>query len=127
MKESQWRTKLIAMRRKTNPNDFIWAMDAKFKAGFPDLYLLSNGVPYHLELKINRFLEPNYGLAPLQEQILRQLVRAGAACFCLNLQEDNQVGVTEIQRISNYSRLFHPRTFEIAWSSKVPFSFQTYS
>ena len=32
MKESVWRTKLVAMRKATNPTDFIWPMDAKFKA-----------------------------------------------------------------------------------------------
>lgn len=117
MKESQWRSKLIALRRKTNPNDFIWAMDAKFKAGFPDLYILNNGIPIHIELKIGKFYTANWGLAPIQLKTLRDLRKAKAQSFCLNLEYNGHVGITEIGINFDSARLCLDGNFFNKWIS----------
>lgn len=54
MKETEWRSKLVQEFKRSNPHSFIWAMDAKFKAGFPDLYLIDRdtGIGRHIELKV---------------------------------------------------------------------------
>jgi hypothetical protein len=56
MKESQWRAKLVKDFKQhfDETEGFIWAMDAKFKAGFPDLLLIIIGQTIHYELKIAR-------------------------------------------------------------------------
>lgn len=123
MKESVWRSKLIQMRRKTNPADFIWSMDAKFKAGFPDIYLLTAGRPFHIELKIGHFYELENGLAKIQELTLTNLFCAGADAFCFNLQEDtNCIGVTTIRKYDRYSKLYNYTSFYNNWKDKFPFS-----
>lgn len=51
MRESDFRSKLVQeFGRRTSK--FIWAFDAKFKAGWPDLYWVSFSRSYHAELKL---------------------------------------------------------------------------
>lgn len=115
MKESQWRSKLMRMRKTTNPTNFIWIMDAKFKAGFPDIYLLIDGTPVHIELKIAHFYNGYNGLDPIQLQTLKMLAAAGAVAFCFNL-EDKTVGVTRINKDgSTFSKLMYNDAFYAFW------------
>lgn len=79
MKETHWRSKLIKLFKETHPNEFIWAMDAKFKAGFPDLLVIVDGRTIHYELKAVSFCSfDNLGFfKPIQLSIIRAINRAG--------------------------------------------------
>lgn len=115
MKESQWRSKLIAMRKKTNPNDFIWVMDAKFKSGFPDIYLLAAGKPYHIELKINDYP------TKLQESVLYSLANAGAISLCFSLKNDSLVQVSFYDNRFIKHDVFQEDLFYKQWATQRPF------
>lgn len=108
MKESQWRSKLIRLRKQSNPADFIWAMDAKFKAGFPDLYLLVKGIPVHIELKIAD--EPT----KIQEFTLMQLADARALAFSFSLEVDDHVNIICYHNKLNYH--YTTKAFYDMWS-----------
>lgn len=94
MKEVQWRSKLVSSFKLNRPNDFIWAMDAKFKAGFPDLYVIGGSAcSYHYELKVTKKI--HYGsidlkllFDPIQISVMNSINRAGGDARGLILQEN---------------------------------------
>lgn len=93
MKEVQWRSKLVSKFRLKRPSDFIWAMDAKFKAGFPDLYVIIRfASSYHYELKMTK--KPHYGsmslrklFDPIQISVMNSINQSGGNARGLILQE----------------------------------------
>ena len=100
MKESAWRSKLVKLFNITHSEGFIWAMDAKFKAGFPDLYVLINGtmgghsLPFHYELKVvDNFREASLDvmdyLEPVQISVCKSIAKAGgkSRALVLSLQK----------------------------------------
>ena len=59
MKESAWRYKLVQKFKEHNPHGFIWAHDAHFKTGFPDLTTIVQGTTKLIELKDKVQRTPN--------------------------------------------------------------------
>jgi len=118
MKEVQWRSKLIQLFRKANPDSFIWAMDAKFKAGFPDLYLVHNGKSFHYELKVARYPIPSFSLlaeffAPIQLSVMRQINKSGGIARGLILNTDGYVYLRDFTR--DNLEIFNPVIFNQFW------------
>jgi len=121
MKETEWRSKLVRLFKLYHPNDFIWAMDAKFKAGFPDLYIIFNKNPYHIELKvvdkfpINKSTEDLLQLfAPLQLSVMRSINKAGTKANGLVL--DKSCGDVWLYYMnSSYWSQMIPEKFKSAW------------
>lgn len=98
MKETEWRSKLVKQFKEHKPNSFIWAMDAKFKSGFPDLYLIhdtSKGFmsSRHFELKV--FCSVNGTsigtlkkfFAPIQISIMKSINMAGGSAIGMALNK----------------------------------------
>lgn len=89
MKESDWRAKLVSLYKQTRPEGFIWAMDAKFKAGFPDLYVIDreNGLGRHFELKVFSSVNgTSLGtlkkfFAPIQISVMKSINLAGGSAI----------------------------------------------
>ncbi len=75
MRETQWRYKLVTLFREQNPTGFIWAHDAHFKTGFPDLTTAHCGVTKWIELKRIRNVQQNPmdKLSPTQVETLKKL------------------------------------------------------
>ncbi len=78
MRETQWRYKLVCLFREQNPNGFIWAHDAHFKTGFPDLTTIVQGTVKWIELKRIRNVrcDPLKELKPTQRETLNKMVVA---------------------------------------------------
>lgn len=122
MKETQWRSKLVSQFKLFNANDFIWAMDAKFKAGFPDLYLIVRGKSIHYELKMtnkvhfgSKDLEKLFD--PIQISVMRSIGKAGIAAR--GLVHENAGNCTFIWMVDFYNERVHRFTedsFKIFWS-----------
>jgi hypothetical protein len=81
MLEGDFRRALVqAFGRRSSR--FIWAFDAKFKAGWPDLYWVSFGRSFHAELKLvktSKMPENPWSLADkIQLHTMKELEKAGA-------------------------------------------------
>ena len=92
--ESKWRTEILQHFRKTVPWGFIWAHDAHFRHGFPDLTMIYHpGKVIHAELKVRRQEQAHLlqGLEPRQEITLKQISDSGgrALVFVLNPNSRN--------------------------------------
>lgn len=84
MRETQWRYKLVLLFREQNPGGFIWAHDAHFKTGFPDLTSVNNGVVKWIELKRIRNVKqnPQAKLSPTQVETLKKLsIASRGRCY----------------------------------------------
>lgn len=124
MKESQWRSQLIEMIRSKHkdPSDFIWAMDAKFKAGFPDLYLVLSGVdiPKHYELKVSKTApKDDYDVInffkKIQVSIMKSICKAGGHARGLILTE-NSAEVWMVDFYRDKLHVFGREAFNNWWS-----------
>lgn len=103
--ESKWRSKLIKRFQARFPKGFIWAHDAHFRHGFPDLTMIfpsSNPLEpiktVHTELKIDRRPHhPMNGVSPRQKVVLEQIARAGGTALVLtHYPEDKQTAYCDI-------------------------------
>ena len=121
MKESQWRSKLVADFRKRKQKGFIWAHDAKFKAGYPDLQTIVKGLECHYELKVSDRYK-NEGtfemqlkrlFEPIQIAIMTQMREACGRVRGLVLQSDKSVLVFnfEMRTVKRYE----PYEFDYCW------------
>jgi len=114
MKESQWRTKLVNDFKKYQIRDsFIWAMDAKFKAGFPDLLVIIMGKTIHYELKVIR-AHTNKScfelFDPIQRSVMSSINRAGGDARGLILNEcDDEVLMFDFTR--HLSAIYNKNVF----------------
>lgn len=124
MKETQWRSKLVATYKRTQPSSFIWAMDAKFKAGFPDLYIIDQegGRGKHFELKvctqtngISMARLRNY-FDPIQISVMRSIQKAGGSAIgmVLNLATKN---VYLFDPLLDIMFILNPVDFHHWWSN----------
>ncbi len=92
MKESAWRYKLALKFRAHNPHGFIWAHDAHFKTGFPDLTTIVQGVTKWIELKRipNIKYDPLKKLKPTQLETLNKMtIATKGRCFVLARADDS--------------------------------------
>lgn len=92
MKESAWRYKLVQKFKEHNPHGFIWAHDAHFKTGFPDLTTIVQGTTKWIELKRIRNIgcDPLKQLKPTQRETLNKMVVASKGrCFVLARADDS--------------------------------------
>lgn len=118
MKESQWRTKLIQMWRKRTDKGFIWAHDAKFKSGFPDLYTIANGLACHYELKVRDREPKTYAEAiatvePIQLATLREIAGNAGNARILILLSDKRVVLVNIN--ANELHVYQDYEFNFCW------------
>jgi hypothetical protein len=83
--ESKWRASLVKKFKERVPAGFIWAHDAHFRHGFPDLTMIfPGGRVVHAELKIQRLPNPPLqGLEPRQKITLLQIAKAGGTALVL--------------------------------------------
>lgn len=91
MKESAWRYKLVQKFKEQNPYGFIWAHDAHFKTGFPDLTTIVDGTTKWIELKRIRNIrcDPLKELKPTQRETLNKMdVANRGRCFVLARADD---------------------------------------
>lgn len=95
MKESEFRSKLLSVFNSAhNPGAFIWAHDAHFRSGFPDLYWVFPGSPYphHAELKVvkrNETLpaDPMTLCTKIQRYIMGKMAKTSAKVYLIVLHE----------------------------------------
>ena len=95
MKETEWRSKLVRQFKEHKPESFIWAMDAKFKAGFPDLYLIDRETSQgrHIELKVfsdtegTSLGELRKFFDPIQISIMKSINIAGGSAIGMALNK----------------------------------------
>ena len=131
MQEKDFRAKLI---KEFNPlrvsTAFIWSFDSHFKAGFPDLYWLIRGRPFHAELKIckDKHLPKDIWSLPtkIQKVTMKQLKTAGAEVylFILHAPPHGPKTVTISSFSSSFfqpasSQVFSASSFWAWWSSLV--------
>ena len=85
MKESNFRTKLCKEFRKNFPDSFIWANDAHFKSGMPDLMSITRTDTRFFELK-SHLREPKdllKGFTKIQLATIGRMVKAGSVVLGL--------------------------------------------
>lgn len=85
MLESSWRSKLVDAFRKNQPRGFIWVNDVRYKAGFPDIYIVLNCICRHYELKVCPGREYTNQMTVLQEAVCRRMAAAGVHVSCISL------------------------------------------
>lgn len=117
MKENEWRSKLVkAFTQNFKDQGFIWVNDVRYKAGWPDIYIVANGVSRHYELKLCRgpmFLDQ---MSALQKAVCKRLAKAGAHVSCLTYIPDRSlVQVTNFN--SNHTYAIHQSLFMFRWIS----------
>ena len=104
MKENEWRSKLVkAFTQNFKDQGFIWVNDVRYKAGWPDIYVVLNGFSSHYELKLCRGSILIDQMSPLQRAVCRRLAKAGAHVSCLTyLPETELVHVECISQQTEY-------------------------
>ena len=90
--ESRWRSSLVKLFQRMVPKGFIWAHDAHFRHGFPDLTMIfPEGRVVHAELKIQRHpYHPLDGLEPRQKLVLQQIAKAGGTALVLTYYPEDK-------------------------------------
>ena len=96
-------------------------MDAKFKAGFPDLYILINGRAIHYELKVSDTYKEDWTFDaiikrffdPLQVTVLNAIAAAGGVARGLILLPNKYVVVFDFK--SNQYKIYTAWAFEDGW------------
>lgn len=122
--ETSWRTKLIREFKKAHPDGFIWAMDAKFKAGFPDLLVILNGKSFYFELKVihhytnGRYIPEQIKklCQPVQISVLRSMGQSGAVAGIFVLETLTQ-NVCWLNPWTGKFMLLYPSYFKQLWDS----------
>ena len=120
MKESDWRYKLVTLYRKQHPDNFIWAMDAKFKAGFPDLYIIEAGLGKHFELKVFSSVSgisigtlKNF-FKPIQISIMKSINSGGGHAIGLALNKSTS-NVYLFHPVHDICHIMTPERFKRWW------------
>jgi len=119
MKETKWRDKLVRELKMYAPALFVWPMDSHFKAGFPDLYIVSKGIPYHYELKVTD-KTPGFSVWTLLEEIQKvtceRLRAADAEVRVLALHK--KTGHVTVYTLNRYAQdIYTADEFKSYWRS----------
>lgn len=124
MKETEWRSKLVRQFKEAKPGSFIWTMDAKFKAGFPDLYIVDLGVCKHIELKVfsstsgTSLASLRKFFDPIQISVMRSINKAGgyAIGMALNKATNN---VYLFDPTNDLMFILSPERFKAWWTATM--------
>lgn len=125
MKETAWRTKLIKQFRSRNEKGFIWAHDAKFKAGFPDLYTVVTGIGCHYELKVGQskyHVGDKFGecikraFEPIQIAISNEIAAAAGKARGLILLPTKEVVLVNFNEST--LKVYQDYEFEFEWMTR---------